>query len=329
MGNGMLSSGATADAAVKILKPLAEMNDREFEWLEREVLNQAILEHENVCRLFEVGLTARDAGPQRVFMVLEYVPGGTLHEFLENHFDKLSVDDKRSIFFHVVLALQHCHAKKVFHRDVKPGNCLLTKMENGQVVLKVADFGFSKSPFAEQGPLSSNLGSGPFKAPEVESGLPYAGEPADVFSSGVTLYQLIFNTLPFICEGNALINLNSRTGRQALYANKMRRPLSFPAEPPNELRELLEGMLQPVPDKRLSVEQVLVHRWVRGLSTEHQRREQSSQLLLSSLAARAFLQQPHIRQLDEVSARRRERLELGLAPIRAAYKAIQAARGNM
>jgi serine/threonine protein kinase len=122
--------------------------------------------------------------PKRVHLVLDYVPAGTLGEYLRFR-RRLPEGEAAHIFQQLCLAVAHCHARKVAHRDIKPENVML--LEDQSVVL--VDFGLAHATGVK---LKQQCGTPMFAAPEIWANVPYAGPPADVWSLGVSLYWVGF-----------------------------------------------------------------------------------------------------------------------------------------
>src|SRR5881227_272509 len=168
--------------ALKLLGPNADPVR-----FEREARAAAALTHPNLNQLFDYGKV--DGRP---FMVLEYLPGGTLEDRLRG--DRPLPDDAtRAIAAGLAAGLAHAHARGLVHRDLKPANVLFD--DEGRA--KVADFGIARlsgaGTLTEAGTL---LGTAAYISPEQATGLP-ASPASDVYSFGVILYRLLAGRLPF------------------------------------------------------------------------------------------------------------------------------------
>jgi serine/threonine-protein kinase len=171
--------------ALKLLAP-----DADTARFEREARAVASLGHPNVMQLYDYG---EDNG--RPYMVLEYVPGGTLENRLAGMKGKPLPDDAtRVISAGMAAGLAHAHSRGVIHRDLKPANVLFD--EEGRP--KLADFGIARMA-AGEGTLTEAgtvLGTAAYISPEQASGAP-ATAASDVYSFGVMLYRMLTGRLPF------------------------------------------------------------------------------------------------------------------------------------
>lgn len=122
-------------------------------------------------------------------MVMEYVAGGELFEYIVKH-GKLKESEARRFFQQIISGVDYCHRHMVVHRDLKPENLLL---DSNQCV-KIADFGLSNMMMDGEF-LRTSCGSPNYAAPEVISGKLYAGPEVDIWSAGVILYALLCGTV--------------------------------------------------------------------------------------------------------------------------------------
>ncbi|MFQ5936533.1 MAG: protein kinase [Acidiferrobacterales bacterium] len=128
------------------------------------------------------------------YLVMEYVPGGTLERHCSA--DKLlSYSDVVEIIFKCSRALEHAHRQGVIHRDLKPANIMLG--ENTDV--KITDFGTALSFLSDQTQVSGMLGSPAYMSPEQVSEQDL-NHQTDIYSLGVVMYQLLAGRLPFSAD---------------------------------------------------------------------------------------------------------------------------------
>ncbi len=178
--------------AVKLIRPGMATDDilRRFRQ-ERQTL--AGLDHPNVAKLLDGGATA-DGSP---YLVLEFIDGKPIHQFCDER--GLPVKDRLQLFRTVCLAVQAAHRNLVVHRDLKPGNILVT----GDGTPKLLDFGISKiltGEGASQPETVTDL-TQRYMTPQYASPEQIRGEPittaSDVYSLGVVLYELLTGRRPY------------------------------------------------------------------------------------------------------------------------------------
>jgi eukaryotic-like serine/threonine-protein kinase len=171
---------------------LAERLERE-----REIL--ATLEHPNIARLYDAGV----AGDGQPWLALEYVAGERIDAWSDRH--ALDVPARLRLFLQVARAVAHAHANLVVHRDLKPGNILVT--DAGEV--KLLDFGIAKlldQGVARETDLTQQAGRAltpDYAAPEQILGRP-VGTAADVYALGVVLYELLAGQRPYVLRRDSL-----------------------------------------------------------------------------------------------------------------------------
>jgi serine/threonine-protein kinase len=178
------------EVAVKLILPaLAGEEDfgRRFASEARAV---AKLAHPNIVQIYDIG--SAEAGP---YLVMEFVPGGTLKERLKAAGGPLPYDEVARIARAIGLALDEAHARGVIHRDVKPANILFRA--DGAPVL--TDFGIARIANTTQITASSALtGTPAYMAPEQVTGHPVP--QSDLYSLGVALFEMLTGRLPFTAE---------------------------------------------------------------------------------------------------------------------------------
>lgn len=157
---------------------------------EREARAIAALAHPNICTLYDFGEL-----DGRAFIVLEYLPGGSLDERM-TYGEPARDDVTQQVAREVAAGLAHAHERGVVHRDLKPANVLFAASDHA----KIADFGLARLGDAPSlTGAGTVLGTAAYIAPEQVAGLPVT--PAtDVYSFGVLLFRMLTGRLPFEAE---------------------------------------------------------------------------------------------------------------------------------
>jgi eukaryotic-like serine/threonine-protein kinase len=173
--------------AVKVLLPEFASDATSVERFRREAQAAAGLNHPHIVAVYDWG-----EEDDTSFIVMEYVPGQTLREIMQTY-GRLSPMDAARIAAEIADALSFAHVHGVVHRDVKPGNVLITPQ--GQV--KVTDFGIARAETSE--PLTKTgavLGTATYFSPEQAQGFALDGR-SDVYALGVVLYEMLTGVAPF------------------------------------------------------------------------------------------------------------------------------------
>jgi len=197
-----LGQGASADVylgedpfndrkvAIKVAKTDIEMGEEEAKRFEKLFLNEASLagklNHPNIVGVYDAVVE----GDQR-YIVMEYVPGGSLKKFCTET-NLLPVRQAVLVIFKMCRALDYAFQNGVIHRDIKPANILLSDRDD----IKISDFGTAKVSHAEHTQIDGFLGSPAYMSPEQIQGEKLTSL-SDMFSLGMVLYKMLTGTLPF------------------------------------------------------------------------------------------------------------------------------------
>jgi len=191
--------------AVKLLAEHLADDESFVSRFRREALSAARLVHPNIVQVFDFGF---DEHAHQHFIVMEHVSGQSCAELLRDR-GHLDIDEAVSIVTQACRGLDYAHRNGVVHRDVKPGNLLVS--DTG--VVKLADFGIARA--TDQSSITqvgSVLGTAAYLSPEQARG-EEAGPRADIYSLGVVTYQLLSGRLPY--EANSLSELALRQQRES------------------------------------------------------------------------------------------------------------------
>jgi eukaryotic-like serine/threonine-protein kinase len=222
--------------AVKLLAEHLAEDEAFVARFRREALAAARLMHPNVVQVFDSG---RDEVTDRHYIVMEYVDGPSCADLLREY-KQLEIDQTVAVVRDACQALDYAHRAGVIHRDVKPGN-LLVSNETG--AMKLADFGIAKA--AEQTRITqvgSVLGTAAYLSPEQARG-EEAGPASDIYSLGVCAYQFLTGRLPH--EYSSLTELALKQQEENIEPVATYRP-----EVPTELDAAIRVSLARPPEAR-------------------------------------------------------------------------------
>ncbi|MBQ6659960.1 MAG: serine/threonine protein kinase, partial [Lachnospiraceae bacterium] len=219
--------------AIKILKPEFSSDEKFLSKFRAEAQSCAGLTHPNIVSVFDVG----DDGDLH-YIVMELVDGITLKSFIERK-GRLDIKEAVGIAIQIAQGLDIAHQNHVVHRDIKPQNIIISR--EGKV--KVADFGIAR---AVTGTTSTenlaNIGSVHYLSPEQARG-GYSDERSDIYSLGVTMYEMLAGRVPFRGDNAVSVALLHVTGEA--------KPISEinPSVTPS-LEKIIAKCMQKKPDRR-------------------------------------------------------------------------------
>ena len=175
------------ESAVKVL-PLHKSTPESISNFRREIRTQATLDHANLVRAFDAG---EDGNVH--YLVVEYVPGTDLRRLVRTK-GKLSVQQSANIIKQAAEGLEHAHERGLIHRDIKPGNILVTP----DGVAKVSDLGLAGYINDDNDPRSGKIvGTADYLSPEQIRTPLEISKATDIYSLGCTLYYAVTGKVPF------------------------------------------------------------------------------------------------------------------------------------
>jgi len=172
------------------LKFLRSGDPDQVDRFQREARAQGRIEHDHVCRVYDVGEV--DGRP---YIAMQFIEGRTLNELAPG----LSLERKVRVIEQVAEAAQAAHSHGVIHRDLKPGNIMVDVGEDGSVHAYVLDFGIARDAGGPSNTISGTVvGTPAYMAPEQIQGDPgRIDRRADVYAIGATFYDLVVGRAPF------------------------------------------------------------------------------------------------------------------------------------
>lgn len=186
--------------ALKILSPAGHVDETAIASFLREATVLGQLQHPHIIRLIEMGAAGRN-----VFLATEYVKSYEWAHLASRYTAEKRIRIACGLMSQILSALEYAHARSLVHRDVKPGNILITKTDD-KMVAKLADFGLAKqyttagmSQVTRDGDV---LGSLPFMSPDQFLNSREARPTCDIYSAGATLYWLLTGYEPIPFEGH-------------------------------------------------------------------------------------------------------------------------------
>ncbi|KAJ8436897.1 hypothetical protein Cgig2_017322 [Carnegiea gigantea] len=206
----------TGDAvAIKILNRDHVLRHKMVEQIKREISTMKVIKHPNVVKLYEVM-----ASKTKIYMVLELVDAGELFDKIAKR-GRLKENEARKYFQQLINAVDYCHSRGVYHRDLK-----------------------------EDGLLHTACGTPNYVAPEVLTDKGYDGTAADVWSCGIILFVLMAGYLPF--DDPNLMNLYKKIQGANFVV-----PLWFSSG----AKKLIKRILDPNPLTRITISEILQDEW--------------------------------------------------------------------
>ncbi|MCH2134540.1 MAG: serine/threonine-protein kinase [Phycisphaerales bacterium] len=194
--------------ALKVIKPGFDTSNTLARFqAERQAL--AMMDHPGIARVLEAGAT--DTG--RPWFAMEYIKGLNLNAYCNDN--RLDTRRRLELFIQVCDAIQHAHQKGVIHRDLKPGNLLVSRDQHDRLQVKIIDFGIAKAVSTPLTDLTLHtsigqlVGTLSYMSPEQVRGSDDIDTRTDVYSLGVILYELLSGRVPFALETTSDSNQES------------------------------------------------------------------------------------------------------------------------
>ena len=238
------------------------------------------LNHPNITKILEMF-----EDEKYILIIMEYINGGNLFSFVKKR-RKLNEKISKFLFKQIILGIKHIHSQNIVHRDVKLENILID-LNN---TIKICDFGIGRILSSPDELLHDQCGTPMYMAPEIlscskEKG--YKGFPVDIWSAGIALYIMLSGTLPFsikddidsFVDENDFKKKKNLALRQAIIYNEPKKIEKIS----DKARDLLHGLLNKDPNKRLTCDEILNHPWLNSddINNQHHLFTKAEMIMLS------------------------------------------------
>jgi Ca2+-binding EF-hand superfamily protein/RIO-like serine/threonine protein kinase len=232
--------------AIKVMKK-KQMTLQDIELQKREIEILKICQHPSIIKLLDVF-----ENQDYIYIVMEYLKGGDLFNYLEKRDFTISESRARDLTHSMAVGIFYLHSFGIAHRDLKPENILMTD-ESDDAQPKLVDFGLSKIVGPSE-KCHDPFGTLSYVAPEVLLQKPY-DKGVDLWSLGVIIYLLMSGTLPFDDDDDREI------ARQTIH-DEVDFSYHVWKKVSTDTKNMIKSLLDKDKDKRMTLEEVLQHPWI-------------------------------------------------------------------
>jgi len=231
-----LHKASGENVAIKVYERYKVLTTQKMNYVKREITVMKNIDHKNLTKLHEVICT-----PKEIFIVMEFIKGISLLDYMESQVDKrINEREAIEIFKQIVSGIKYCHNNNIIHRDIKLENIIIDNSLN----VKIIDFGFSTWTIRGQR-LKLFCGTPSYMPPEIVRKRSYNGPPIDIWSLGVLLYTMLCGVFPF-----------KGATEQELCRTILRGVFSFPSHVSDKAKKLVIKMMDSEPKSRPTINDV-------------------------------------------------------------------------
>ena len=234
--------------AIKIINK-KNLDSNKLESLMNELYIMKICKYPYIIKLYDIYETNN-----HIYIVMELCENGKLFYFGEDNY-KLLEDLSKKIAYKLLLSLNFIHSLGIIHRDIKLGNILF--FDESKINIRLIDFGLSKilGPNEKSTDCCGTVG---YAAPEILEEIPYS-KSVDFWGVGIVIYYLLCGYLPFY-DNNSDEVLRKIVEVPISFKENIWKYISI------EAKDFVAGLLEKNPAKRLNIEQILKHPWIKNLN---------------------------------------------------------------
>ena len=252
---------------VVAIKSFKKSSEEKFKSNMKKVLYETNLmknlNHPNITKILEV-FNDEDY----MLIIMEYINGGNLFSFVKKR-RKLSEKIAKFLFRQIILGIKYIHSQNIVHRDIKLENIII----DFNNTVKICDFGIGKILRSNEELLYDKCGTPMYMAPEIvlsskKNG--YRGFPVDIWASGITLYIMLTGNLPFNLNNKSNDELSLKEIKKKDNTDLQLQIINFNPKKIKHISEeaynLLCGLLNKNPEKRLTCDEILNHPWLKNIN---------------------------------------------------------------
>eukprot|EP01024_Parvocaulis_polyphysoides_P068140 TRINITY_DN8262_c0_g1_i1.p1 TRINITY_DN8262_c0_g1~~TRINITY_DN8262_c0_g1_i1.p1 ORF type:complete len:419 (-),score=56.20 TRINITY_DN8262_c0_g1_i1:124-1380(-) len=239
-----------ADGSEVVIKLLPRGKTSISKYVVRGIMNHRLLQHDHIIRYKDISLTK-----SCMALAMEYANAGSLFDYVIKN-QGLQESKARWFFQQLIIAVDYCHRRGVSARNIKLENILLHQINNDRLILKIRSLGYYK--------IFGNFELPQYLAPELikqKKGENCDAFKADIWSCGVCLYVLLTACFPFERADDKLEDAQGRLQIMLERIDKGDFVVPKDLNLSEEVKWSLNGILEPDPEKRLTIDQIFQHPW--------------------------------------------------------------------
>jgi len=248
---GLVKIGINLKTKAKVaLKILTKSEISTIEGLKTEIDILRVSKHCNVVQFLDYFENSN-----YIFIVMEYIKGGTLDEYMKRVQWKISENIVKKMVKQITNGLYYLNQFGIIHRDLKLNNIMLNSSDDEEVQIKIMDFGLSKI-LGPSEKAKESCGTLSYIAPEIILRKPYNSQ-VDIWSLGVLIYFILSKELPFDLPNN-----NFKEICNVILTKKLVFPPDKWNDKSDELKDFISKCLIRDPDKRMTIFEAMNHSWL-------------------------------------------------------------------